>query len=129
MHDASYVGNVWVSDRLTMLGIRPIIASLSLGATRLFRMRRATRLEADAVTAAGVDGHKSTSTQSTAAAIRSQATANPAKSGSTQSKAATMPATDIMLEHNSLLIMMPPSQEAFKHEVLMYHISHVTYPN
>ena len=30
---------VWLADRLTMLGPRPIIASLSLGATRTFRIR------------------------------------------------------------------------------------------
>lgn len=83
------------ADRLTLLGIRPVIASLSLGATRLFRMRRA-KVE---------DG---------AGAL---AVAQDRKHAANQRKAATMPATDITLEHNSLLIMMPPAQEAYKHEV------------
>ncbi|KAL0051129.1 hypothetical protein WJX82_002462 [Trebouxia sp. C0006] len=52
------------ADRLTMLGPRPIIASLSLGATRIFRI-----------------------------------------------------SADVQLPHNTLVIMWPPMQEAWKHEV------------
>ncbi|KAH6600471.1 hypothetical protein BASA50_002293 [Batrachochytrium salamandrivorans] len=69
------------SDKLTYIGPRPVIASLTLGATRTFRVRRLAQLSS---------------------------------SGQTLQAAQTF---DILLPHNSLLIMFPPMQECFKHEV------------
>eukprot|EP00884_Botryococcus_braunii_P010896 jgi/Botrbrau1/19808/Bobra.0124s0051.1 len=68
------------SDRLTSLGPRPIIASLSLGARRSFRLTRKglARLPAD-----------------------------PSR----------IDRIDIPLPHNTLLIMWPPCQEEWVHEV------------
>ncbi|KAK5671347.1 hypothetical protein QVD99_002067 [Batrachochytrium dendrobatidis] len=63
------------TDRLTYIGPRPVIASLTLGAARVFRVRR----------------------------LRN--TGMPSQT------------YDILLPHNSLLIMWPPMQECFKHEL------------
>jgi alkylated DNA repair dioxygenase AlkB len=63
------------SDKLTYIGPKPVIASLTLGATRTFRLKRI---------------------------------------GNAVHKAKTY---DIILPHNTLLIMFPPCQEEFKHEV------------
>ncbi|KAJ3055884.1 hypothetical protein HK097_008881 [Rhizophlyctis rosea] len=64
------------SDKFTYLGPRPTIGSLTLGATRIFRLRRYT-----------VPGQPTPQT------------------------------FNISLPHNSLLIMFPPCQEEFRHEV------------
>ncbi len=45
--------SVMVADRLTPLGKRPIIASLSLGATRIFRLKRAAASDAAEGTSIG----------------------------------------------------------------------------
>ncbi|KAG0225650.1 hypothetical protein BGW41_004597 [Actinomortierella wolfii] len=69
----------WHADKLTYLGPRPTIASLTLGATRFFRIRKVIP---DAK-------HPDTAGQM----------------------------INIALPHNSLLIMWPPMQEEWKHEV------------
>ncbi|CAG8549306.1 6313_t:CDS:2 [Acaulospora morrowiae] len=66
----------WHSDELTYLGPRPIIGSLSLGATRQFRLRQIQ-----------------------------------------ESDEKSSRIISITLPHNSLLIMWPPTQELWKHEV------------
>ncbi|KND01640.1 uncharacterized protein SPPG_03435 [Spizellomyces punctatus DAOM BR117] len=64
------------NDKMTYIGPRPTIGSLTLGATRPFRVRRIRR------------------------------------------PGGPVPQTfNIMLPHNSLLIMLPPMQEEYKHEV------------
>lgn len=109
------------ADRLTLLGVRPIIASLSLGATRLFRIRRAVAA-ADNGTAAATLSPESTQRASMATgdlAVASVVGDAAAGGGAAPGKRRKVipPAVDITLEHNSLLIMMPPAQEAYKHEV------------
>ncbi|KAG0269472.1 hypothetical protein DFQ27_003384 [Actinomortierella ambigua] len=76
-HSKEAVG--WHADKLTYLGPRPTIASLTLGATRFFRIRK---IIPDAK-------HPDTASQM----------------------------INIALPHNSLLIMWPPMQEEWKHEV------------
>ncbi|CAG8482998.1 12020_t:CDS:2 [Cetraspora pellucida] len=68
----------WHSDQLTNLGPRPIIASLSLGTTRQFRLRRINEKSSRIIS--------------------------------------------IPLPHNSLLIMWPPCQELWKHEVCSQNV-------
>jgi alkylated DNA repair dioxygenase AlkB len=63
------------SDKLTYIGPRPVIASLTLGATRTFRLKRIPKGDARAQN------------------------------------------YDVLLRHNTLLVMLPPCQEEFKHEV------------
>eukprot|EP00842_Homolaphlyctis_polyrhiza_P003777 jgi/Hompol1/43/HPOL_005206-RA len=62
-------------DKMTYIGPRPVIASLTLGAARTFRLKRLP---------------------------------TPSQPSKTY---------DILLPHNSLLIMWPPTQELYKHEV------------
>ncbi|KAJ3034152.1 hypothetical protein HDV00_005410 [Rhizophlyctis rosea] len=64
------------TDKLTYLGPRPTIGSITLGATRTFRMRRFT-----------VPGRPQPQTY------------------------------NVLLPHNSLLIMFPPMQEEYRHSV------------
>ncbi|KAJ2994511.1 hypothetical protein HDV02_001532 [Globomyces sp. JEL0801] len=63
------------TDKITYIGPWPVIASLTLGASRTFRLRRNQLLDRPAQT------------------------------------------YDVLLEHNHLLIMFPPTQEHYKHEV------------
>lgn len=77
------------ADRLSTLGPLPTIASLSLGAGRVFRLHP-TNASVAAAAAAGGGG---------------------------SSRAAAVSSIDIQLPHNSLLIMWPPTQEQWKHEV------------
>ncbi|KAK9805888.1 hypothetical protein WJX73_001594 [Symbiochloris irregularis] len=70
------------SDKLTQLGPRPTIASLSLGASRLFRVRRAGTVDAAA-----------------------------------EGREPAVELADLMLPHNTLVIMFPPTQEEWRHEV------------
>lgn len=116
------------ADRLTLLGVRPIIASVSLGAARLFRMRRAVAADEGSGDAnerlspacsrgrAGVG-----SAPGTAGRAGLSSNGSCSKGGGSgpavKRRKLSPPAVDITLEHNSLLIMMPPAQEAFKHEV------------
>lgn len=83
------------ADRLSTLGPLPTIASLSLGAGRVFRLH-----PADASVAA-----------------MGAAAAAAAGGGVGSSRAAAVSSIDIHLPHNSLLIMWPPTQELWKHEV------------
>lgn len=162
------------ADRLTMLGPRPVIASLSLGATRTFRLR--------CMAAQGTPSHIATHQQEHSSATSPRQSQHPAGSGSPKSSlkssaqlfsqvnresqqnqqqqdnrlsgtqealgdaASAQPALDlgdvgataehrraaaaqqsqqagcvssidIVLPHNTLVIMWPPMQEAWKHEV------------
>lgn len=87
------------SDRLTVLGPLPTIASLTLGASRVFRVRPAN------------------------ASANLQATKQPIPSSTSsshqqhQSGSRCISSIDIRLEHNMLLIMWPPCQEEWRHEV------------
>lgn len=86
------------ADRLSNLGPLPTIASLSLGAGRVFRLHPAdASVGAMAATAAAAAGGVG--------------------SGAGSSRAAAVSSIDIHLPHNSLLIMWPPTQEQWKHEV------------
>ncbi|GJJ71923.1 hypothetical protein EMPS_04280 [Entomortierella parvispora] len=76
-HSKESVG--WHADKLTYLGPRPTIGSLTLGATRFFRIRKVVP---------------------------------DAKNPDTASQMIS-----IALPHNSLLVMWPPMQEEWKHEV------------
>ena len=162
------------ADRLTMLGPRPVIASLSLGATRTFRMHcmaaqdtqshaaRQQQQHDQAVTpsqsqhaecSASLKASLGSSAQpisqvnqqkqqdqqqqakrvsSSPDAIGNGASAQPAVqpggvSAAAQSKRVTtvqqsqqagcVSSIDVVLPHNTLLIMWPPMQEAWKHEV------------
>ena len=114
------------ADRLTMLGPMCIIASLSIGATRTFRIRRV---------AAPDQPHGSTSSSEPAvhaAQQRKQPLVGPTRSAPARleqpaaddpqqplSRSACLQPTtvDIELKHNSLVIMWPPMQEEWKHEV------------
>ncbi len=89
------------SDRLTPLGPAPIIASLSLGASRTFRLHRQQRLQLR-----GSGGAAGTGSSGSAGA------------GSTVDAATVgMDRVDMELPHNALCIMWPPCQEAWAHEV------------
>ena len=122
------------ADRLTLLGVRPIIASVSLGAARLFRMRRAAAADEGSGDASarlgpacsrGPAGAGSASGAAGRAGLSSSGSCS--KGGgagpAVKRRKLSPPAVDITLEHNSLLIMMPPAQEAFKHEVGRSRIS------
>jgi len=85
------------ADRLSSLGPLPTIASVSLGAGRVFRLHPADQNVA-AAAAAAVAG-------STGAAA------------STGSAGRLVSSIDIHLPHNSLLIMWAPTQEQWRHEV------------
>ena len=115
-----------------MLGPMCLIASLSIGATRTFRVRR--------VGAADSPGVRAVESEPAAVKVASQQTqpiAELAQRASARlqpsaaapqpttadaqpllSRAATVPPTtvDIELKHNSLVIMWPPMQEEWKHE-------------
>lgn len=81
------------SDRLTALGPAPIITSLTLGATRCFRLHRTCLYQLHS----GSGGGGSASAQ--------------------EAGASDIVRVDIELPHNSLLIMWPPCQECWTHEV------------
>jgi len=91
------------SDRLTALGPLPTVASLSLGATRTFRLHPADAAVglAAAAEATAQAGHGASSSNTHA--------------GSGDSPRLT--SVDIELPHNSLLIMWPRTQEEWLHEV------------
>lgn len=88
------------SDRLSKLGPCPIIASLSLGAARTFRLHRQQRLQLPSL-----EGGAGSSSGGGAAAAAAAVAAG-----------AGYERVDVELPHNSLLVMWPPCQEAWKHE-------------
>ncbi|BDA47843.1 probable DNA oxidative demethylase ALKBH2 [Coccomyxa sp. Obi] len=102
------------ADRLTPLGKRPIIASLSLGATRTFRLRRAAAgdaAEGTSVGGAGTSGFEKSGGGE-------GADINKAEPATTSSPAGgKIDSVDVSLEHNTLVIMWPPTQEEWRHEV------------
>ena len=89
------------ADKLTQLGPRPIIASLSLGATRTFRLRYVA------------DGSKQQSKASINAASEDGQTPRDSSNDSSRE----VKQVDITLPHNTLVIMWPPTQEEWRHEV------------
>lgn len=152
---ATIVGAV---DRLTMLGPRPIIASLSLGATRTFRLRcmaaqgarlHTSRLQQEPDQAAPASQHAdhtpslASSAQTTmnvglqhiqqrqahssprvtdsgvsAHPAQPEGKAQQADAAQQAQEEAPVSSIDVVLPHNTLVIMWPPMQEAWKHEVL-----------
>ncbi|KAL4452510.1 hypothetical protein ABPG75_008172 [Micractinium tetrahymenae] len=94
------------SDRLTSLGPAPIIASLSLGATRTFRLHLQQRVQ--------LRGSRGANAGST---VDSTGPGGAAGSSSAAAAAADVARVDVELPHNSLCIMWPPCQEAWKHEI------------
>ncbi len=132
------------TDKLTALGRRPVIASLSLGATRTFRVTRApvrdlpgmprpvpsppaaggpTAARSGQAPAVGGPSAEQTSPPArggAAAAARPVSSPAAAAGGAGArrggSAAAEPLGADIALRHNTLLIMWPPSQEEFLHE-------------
>ena len=115
------------TDKLTALGRRPTIASLSLGATRTFRVTRAPMREPRGNGASGTPaGQKPSAAQgklagAAAAGAGVQGLGKAAVGGVGQGRggggAAAPSGADIALPHNTLLIMWPPTQEEFLHEV------------
>ncbi len=116
------------ADRLTMLGPMCIIASLSIGATRTFRIRRVaapdgpgggdasalcTSQPEQPVTEPGP--RASARFQQSAAAQQPESVIQQRSPGRA---ACSRPTTvDIELKHNTLVVMWPPMQEEWKHEV------------
>ena len=111
-----------------MLGPMCIIASLSLGATRTFRIRRvgAAGSEADDPGDAPRSGAKPLQPvpaqqrgahQQQHAAAAQQAAAVDMKPPGSKAASTALTTVDVELRHNSLLIMWPPMQEEWKHEV------------
>ena len=108
-------------DRLTRLGPLPIIASLSLGATRTFRLHRTQHPDllggasngGDPGSAGSRAGGGGAAAGAGAGASSATAQAPTAAAGAE----AVQLQVDIPLPHNALLIMWPPTQEAWKHEM------------
>ena len=112
------------TDKLTALGRRPTIASLSLGATRTFRVTRAPVREPRGGGAAGTPAEQRPSQGKLAGASAgagAQGLGQAAVGGVGQGRggggASAVSGADIALPHNTLLIMWPPMQEEFLHEV------------
>ena len=116
------------ADRLTMLGPMCIIASLSIGATRTFRIRRVAAPDSPGdsdATALSTSQPKQPLPelgQRASARLQHQPTAAQQPDSvdlrRPSSKTACSPPTtvDIELKHNTLVIMWPPMQEEWKHE-------------
>jgi alkylated DNA repair dioxygenase AlkB len=97
------------TDRLGSLGPLPTIASVSLGAGRVFRLHPAD----------------STVGAAAAAAAAGRAAGGGACGSSSSGSGRVVSSIDIHLPHNSLLIMWPPTQEQWKHEVGQHaHTTH-----
>ena len=154
----------FTTDRLTMLGPRPVIASLSLGATRTFRLRCMAAQDTQSHAARQQQQHSQAATPSQSNAecrashksslgsraqpvnlVRkesqqvqqqqdkrishsSEATGASAQPGGVcvtaqhkkvvaAQQAGCVSSIDVVLPHNTLVIMWPPMQEAWKHEV------------
>ncbi|GAB4813714.1 hypothetical protein N2152v2_000760 [Parachlorella kessleri] len=121
----------WHTDKLLTLGPLPIIASLSLGATRSFQLHREQRLAVglDGTGGAYNMGHVSSgggergdSSSSGAATMGRPAREGGGCRSSRDSRlssavAGSVERIDTPLPHNTLLIMWPPTQEAWKHRV------------
>ncbi|KAJ3132306.1 hypothetical protein HK100_005427 [Physocladia obscura] len=93
------------SDNLEYIGPRPVIASLSLGATRTFRVRR-IKEAADAILPVW-ELLESERNESKAEQEEKQIAKN----------STSNIIYNIKLPHGSLLVMYPPMQELYKHEV------------
>ncbi|KAL3142716.1 hypothetical protein ABBQ38_003017 [Trebouxia sp. C0009 RCD-2024] len=144
------------ADRLTMLGPRPIIASVSLGATRTFRLRcmatQGTQLhtstqQQEPDQAAPISQHADhipslapgaqttmnvglqhvqqrqehsslgvTDNGSSAHPAQPEGKAQQAAAAQQAQQEASISSVDVSLPHNTLVIMWPPMQEAWKHE-------------
>lgn len=97
------------TDRLSSLGPLPTIASVSLGAGRVFRLH-----PADSNVAAKAAAAAATMTAGGSSGSNSGGQDGGGGGGRVVSS------IDIQLPHNSLLIMWPPTQEEWKHEVRDY---------
>ena len=106
-------------DRLTQLGPRCTIASLSLGATRLFRMRKTVAGEGEADDpGAGPKNNAGGSPQAT-----------PTRSANGAATQVGFASIDVLLPHNTLVVMFPPAQEEWKHEVHSFLKSKLMWPD
>ncbi|KAJ3191810.1 hypothetical protein HK101_007393 [Irineochytrium annulatum] len=94
------------TDKLTHIGPRPVIASITLGAGRMFRIKRNPRPAADAIR------------ETTAGAVQSIKTEPGLDVGAVEDIPADPHQTyNVHLAHGSLLIMFAPLQEEYKHEI------------
>lgn len=98
--DLGAEGGHQAADRLQTLGPRAIIASLSLGATRTFRISRARPRGRPDAAEVGPASDGAGGGAPAAAAGQNE-----------------LSSVDIPLPHNTLVIMWPPMQEEWKHEV------------
>jgi alkylated DNA repair dioxygenase AlkB len=98
------------TDRLTMIGPLPTIASVSLGTARMFRLRPAN--EAVAAKALAALQLSTAPANSGAASVRAVGS-----SSSSRVQAKQLANIDRVLPDRSLLIMWPPCQEEWRHEV------------
>ncbi|KAL2915011.1 hypothetical protein HK105_205555 [Polyrhizophydium stewartii] len=107
------------NDKLTYIGARPVIASLTLGASRTFRIRRlALPPDLPAPTEAASDAVSGSEAPQAPLASASTVPAEAAAAISAPPDGDAQARTfDILLPHNSLLIMFPPMQERYKHEL------------
>ncbi len=93
------------ADRLTQLGPMPVIASLSLGATRTFRVTpKAPKAPPKGGPGAGP------------ARARHGAQHGVQHGAQHGRSARSVARVDVPLPHNSLLVMWPPTQETTLHE-------------
>ena len=111
------------SDRLTRLGPLPIIASLSLGATRTVRLHHTQHLDlmGDARSSGRPDRTGSRAGGSRAAEGAGAGPSTTMAQAPAAAAGAAVVQVDIPMPHNALLIMWPPTQEAWKHEVGWKH--------
>lgn len=121
-----------------MLGPQPVIASLSLGATRTFRLKNMACPQG--TQAAAATPHTQSQPQQMARQLSAgrystphpetdgpNAPADQQQHGHTASGSLRIANTtsqavvsaDVQLPHNTLVIMWPPAQEAWKHEVVL----------
>ena len=100
------------SDQLTYLGIRPVIAGLSLGVEREFRLRRIVPASGDSDSDADEEPKENPRTNRTPSSLSPKP---PARRRPSRADAAGQLA--IHLPHNSLLIMHADCQESWKHAV------------
>ncbi|KAJ3221983.1 hypothetical protein HDU81_010214 [Chytriomyces hyalinus] len=110
------------SDHLGYIGPRPVIASVSLGATRTFRIRRiatAHSLNSGRPVWQLLDSpnSKSPSASATSTPNLSTTSAQSNEKPLSQYLPSTATTYSVKLPHGSLLIMYPPMQELYKHEV------------
>ncbi|EWC46048.1 hypothetical protein DRE_04622 [Drechslerella stenobrocha 248] len=109
----------WHSDQLTYLGPRTVIASLSLGVEREFRLRRVApvTLDPDAEVEAEAGSAAAQTKDSGKMDPALQNTGNTTETKKDEEKWQSEGQVSIHLPHNSLLVMHAECQESWKHSV------------